>query len=70
MRFIYWLANILIIIGIVSLLVGLGVKVFAPEGFSWAGLGPGGFLRFADTCILISIALYVKEIVCEKIKKE
>jgi len=29
MRFIHWLANILIIIGIVSLLVGFGVKVFA-----------------------------------------
>lgn len=70
MRFIHWLANILIIIGIVSLLVGFGVKVFAPEGFSWASLGPGGFLRFADTCLLVGIALYLKEIVCEKIKKE
>lgn len=70
MRFIHRLVSILILIGIVSLLVGLGMKVFAPGGLSWVVVSHAGFLRFADTCLLLGIALSLREIITEKIKKE
>lgn len=70
MRFIHRLVNILILIGIASLLAGLGMKVFVPQGISWVSVGPGGFLRFADTCLLVGIALSLREIIHEKIQKE
>lgn len=68
--FIHYLVNIILLIGIVSLLVGLGMKVFAFEGFNWISVGPRGFLRLADTCFLLAIASSVREIIREKIKKE
>ncbi len=70
MRFIYHLVSILILIGIASLLVGLGMKVFTPEGPIWASVSHAGFLRFADTCLLLGIALSLREIVTGKITKE
>lgn len=70
MRFIHRLVSILILIGIASLLVGVGMKVFAPGGLSWVSVSHAGFLRFADTCLLLGIALSLREIVTGKITKE
>ena len=63
MKFIDRLVNIMILIGAVSLLGGVIIKVFFPIGITWIPVPPKGFLCFADTCLLLAISFSIREIV-------
>ncbi len=63
MKVIHYIANIVILLGAAALIVGVIYKLFF---LTWLGLWPGSFLRFANTCLLLGIALYVRELIPKK----
>ena len=60
MKIIHYIANISILMGSASLLAGLFYRAFY---ISWFGLLPRSFLIFANTCLLLGIALYIREMI-------
>ena len=63
MKIIHTIANVVILLGAAGLLVGLFYKGFS---LSWFNISPSAFLRFANTCLLLGIALYVRELIPAK----
>jgi hypothetical protein len=63
MKLVHYIANILILLGAAALIGGVFYKVFI---VTWWGLSPSSFLRFGDTCLLLGIALYVREVIPKK----
>ncbi len=63
MKLIHYIANVAILLGAASLIGGLIYKLFF---LTWLGLMPGAFLKFADACLLLGIALYVRELIPRK----
>ena len=57
---VHYIANVAIMLGIVALLVGVFYKVFILEWFGFTGLS---FLRFGNTCLLLGIALSIRELI-------
>ena len=53
------IANICVLLGAISLLGAVIVKIFH---IRMLGLVPFSFFCFADTCLLMGIALYIREI--------
>ncbi len=60
MKLIHSIADILILLGALSLLGALIIKIFH---ISVLYLVPFSFFNFANTCLLLGIALYIREIV-------
>ena len=60
MKFIHYLANICILLGAAGLIGGVIYKLFY---IRWLGLLPISFINFASTCLLLGIALYVRELI-------
>ena len=67
MKVIHYIANVVILLGAASLIAGVIYKLFF---LMWLGLQPGSFLRFANVCLLLGIALYVRELVAKKKETE
>ena len=63
MKIIHTIANVVILLGAAGLLAGVFYKVFV---LSWFNFSPSAFLRFANTCLLLGIALYVRELIPAK----
>ena len=63
MKIIHYIANIVILLGAASLIGGVIYKLFY---ITWLGLLPNSFLRFANICLLLGIALYVRELIPKK----
>lgn len=62
------IANILVLLGALSLIGAVVVKIFHIRIFY---LVPFSFFCFADTCLLLSIAIYVREILVQgKLKND
>lgn len=60
MKLAHSIANILILLGAFSLVGAVVVKLFH---IKMLGLVPFSFFNFANTCILLAIALYIGEII-------
>jgi hypothetical protein len=60
MKIIHYISNVCILLGTVSLIGGIVFKVFM---FQFFGLMPGSFLRLANTCLLLGMALYIRELI-------
>ncbi|MDY6862684.1 MAG: hypothetical protein SV062_06810 [Thermodesulfobacteriota bacterium] len=69
MKFIDRLVNILILIGGLSFLAGLIIKVFLPGGITWLSVNPSAFLKFANTCLLLAISFSLREIIIAKARE-
>ena len=67
MRIIHYIANVVILLGAAALIAGVIYKLFF---LAWLGLQPGSFLRFANICLLLGIALYVRELIPKKKETE
>ena len=65
MKLIHNIANVMILLGAAGLLVGVFYRVFL---LSWFNFSPSAFLKFANTCLLLGIAIYVRELI--QFKKE
>ncbi len=63
MKLIHYIANIVILLGAASLIGGVIYKLFY---ITWLGLLPSSFLQFANICLLLGIALYVRELISKK----
>jgi hypothetical protein len=63
MKIIHYIANVAILLGSASLLAATFYRVFY---ISWFNLEPRSFLFFANTCFLLGIALYVRELISKK----
>lgn len=63
MKLIHYIANIVILLGAAALIAGVIYKLFF---ITWLDLWPGSFLRFANICLLLGIALYVRELIPRK----
>jgi len=63
MKLIHYIPNVVILLGAAGLIGGIIYKIFI---ITWWGLAPGSFLRFANTCLLLGIALYVRELIPKK----
>ncbi len=59
MKLIHYVANVCILLGAASLLGAVIVKLFH---LRFLGLVPFSFFNFANTCLLLGIALYLREI--------
>jgi hypothetical protein len=57
MKIVHYVANVCILIGAAALLGGLFTKLFH---FDFLNLWPSAYLKFADTCLLMGIALYAR----------
>jgi hypothetical protein len=53
-----WLGNFFLVLGLVSLLVGLVVRFLYPD-LRWF-ISPSAYLRFTDTCVLLAILFHLK----------
>jgi hypothetical protein len=62
--------DILIIVAVISFIIGVVLKVTGFGGILWCNLFPNSFLRFSNTCLLIAIALGVRQIWMEKVPEE
>ena len=60
MKIIHNIANIMILLGAANLIGGVLYKMFIIE---WFGLAPSSFLDLAKVCLLLGIALYIRELV-------
>lgn len=60
MKLIHYVANICILLGAASLIGGVIYKLFF---ITWLALLPGSFLGFANVCLLLGIALYIRELI-------
>ena len=67
MKVIHYIANIVILLGAAALIAGVIYRLFYLE---WLDLQPGSFLRFANICLLLGIALYVRELIPKKKETE
>lgn len=63
MKLIHYIANIVILLGAAALIAGVIYKLFF---LTWLGLVPMSFISFANTCLLLGIALYVRELIPKK----
>lgn len=63
MKAIYYVANIAIVLGAAALIAAVIFRLFS---ITWLGLWPSSILRFGNICLLLGIALYVREIVVRK----
>jgi hypothetical protein len=63
MNVIHYIANVVILLGAAALIAGVIYKLFF---LMWLGLQPGSFLKFANVCLLLGIALYVRELIAKK----
>ena len=63
MKIFHTIANVVILLGAAGLLVGVFYRVFL---LSWFDFSPGAFLKFANTCLLLGIALYIRELIPAK----
>jgi len=63
MKAIHSIANVLILLGALALISGVCYKLF---NLWWFYLTGGAFLKFAHTCLLLGIALYVRELIPSK----
>ena len=53
-----WIAVVLVALGALALILAVVERLF---GFYTYGVSPDGFLRFANTCILLGISLGILE---------
>jgi hypothetical protein len=60
MKLVHNIANICILLGAAGLIAGIAVKMLY---VSFLCLLPISFLHFANTCLLLGIALYISELV-------
>ena len=60
MKLIHYIANVVILLAAAALIAGVIYKLFF---ITWLGLVPSSFLGFANTCLLLGIALYVRELI-------
>ncbi len=60
MKIIHYIANVVILLGAAALIAGVIYKLFF---ITWLGLYASSFLRFANICLLLGIALYVRELI-------
>ena len=65
MKPIHYIANVAILLGAAALIAAVIYKLFFLE---WLGLMPMSFISIANTCLLLGIALYVRELL--PLKKE
>ena len=63
MKIIHVTANISILLGSASILAAIFYRALY---ISWFGLQPRSFLLFAGTCLLLGIALYLRELLPKK----
>ena len=63
MKLIHYIANVLILLGAASLIGGVIYRLFY---LTWLGLVPRSFLGLANICLLLGIALYVRELIPRK----
>ena len=62
--------DILIIVAVISFIIGVVLKATALGGILWCNLVPNSFLRFSNSCLLIAIALGVRQIWIGKVPEE
>ena len=60
MKLVHYIANICILLGAVSLIGGVIYKLFY---IRWLNLLPISFIHFANICLLLGIALYIRELI-------
>ena len=60
MKFVHSIANICILLGAAGLIAGIAIKMLH---ISFLSLLPISFLHFANTCLLLGIALYISELI-------
>ena len=65
MKIIHNIANVAILLGSASLLGSMFYRAFY---ISWFGLEPRSFLMFANTCLLLGIAPYMRELIHKKVE--
>lgn len=58
MKIVHHIANICTLLGAAGLIGALIVKIFH---LRFLGLVPFSFFNFANTCLLLAIALYIRE---------
>ena len=56
------IVDILVIVAVISLIIGIILKVSNAGAILWCNLIPTSFLGFSNTCLLIAIALGVRQI--------
>ena len=59
-----WLGNIFLVVGLASLVAGLGVRFF--YGTFADTITPSAFLRMTDTCVLFAIMFHLKHFIDER----
>ena len=60
------IVDILIIIAAIRLVVGVIIKAAGLGAILWCNLIPTSFLKFSNTCLLVAIALGVRQIWVKK----
>ena len=60
MKIVHYVANVCILLGAVSLIGGVIFKMFY---IRWLNLMPISFINFSNICLLLGIALYVRELI-------
>ena len=60
MKIVHYIANICILLGAASLIGGIIYKLFY---IRWLGLVPMSFISFGNICLLLGIALYIRELI-------
>ena len=60
MKLVHYIANICILLGAASLIGGVIFKLFY---IRWLGLVPLSFINFSTVCLLLGIALYIRELI-------
>ena len=63
MKIIHNIANVAILMGGTSILVAIFYRVLY---ISWFNLEPRSFLIFSNACLLLGIALYMRELIQNK----
>ena len=59
-----WLGNIFLVVGLVSLVAGLGVRFLYPTLAET--ITASAFLRMTDTCVLFAILFHLKHFIDDR----